>query len=125
MAGDDLLSELRAKLREVAKRPNIYGYRPYPGVQENFHKNLKRGRLLLGGNRVGKTVSGAAESVWYLTGTHPYRETPEPPVYGRGTAVDIEQGLNKIMLPEIQRWLPTKYLIDGSWEKSYDRQGRT
>ncbi len=119
-----LLDELRAELRKAAEDPKIYGYRPYKGVQENAHKSKKRGRVLLGGNRVGKTVFGAVESVWYLTGTHPYRETPKPPVYGRGTAVDIEQGLNKIMLPEIQRWLPAKYLINGSWSDSYNTSGR-
>jgi len=121
----ELFDELKQRLRDAAKSPNVYGYKPYKGVQENFHKNTKRGRLLLGGNRVGKTVSGAVECVWHLTGTHPYRPTPELPVYGRGTAVDIEQGLNKIMLPEIKRWLPQKFLINGSWSDSYNLQSRT
>jgi phage terminase large subunit-like protein len=120
-----LIEEFLSGLKAVAKKPNIHGYRPYEGVQLNFHKCQKRGRILLGGNRVGKTVSGATECVWYLTGTHPYRQTPEPPVYGRGVAVDIEQGLGKIMLPEIQRWLPTSYLLNGSWSDSYSGSSRT
>lgn len=120
-----LLDELKDQLKQIAADPKIYGYKPYPGVQAAFHNSTKRGRFLLGGNRVGKTVSGAVESIWYLTGTHPTRATPKPPVYGRGTAVDIEQGLNKIMLPEIQRWLPTKYLINGSWLDSYSAGSRT
>src|SRR6478735_1737192 len=115
---NDPLAELRSRLKEAATRPNVYGYKPYPGVQTDFHKAQERGRLFLAGNRSGKTVAGAVEAVWYLTGTHPFRRTPEPPVYGRGTAVDIEQGLNKIMLPEIKRWLPQKYLINSSWEDS-------
>lgn len=120
-----LLDEFKQQLAAVAKRPSMYGYKPYKGVQEDFHRCQKRGRILLGGNRVGKTVSGAMESCWYLTGTHPYRTTPEPPIYGRGVAVDIEQGLGKIMLPEIQRWLPTSFLINGSWSDSYSAQSRT
>ena len=123
-SGSALLEELRARLKQISRSPNQYGYQPYAGVQEDFHKNQKRGRVLLGGNRVGKTVSGAMESVWHLTGTHPYRSTPEPPVYGRGVSVDIEQGLNKIMLPEIRRWLSPQYLINGSWEDSYSKQSR-
>lgn len=119
-----ITDELRQRLRAAAKRPNQYAYRPYPGVQLDFHRNTKRGRVLLGGNRVGKTVSGAMESVWYLTGSHPFRATPEPPIYGRGVSVDIEQGLNKIMLPELQRWLSPSHLINGSWEDSYSRQSR-
>jgi len=125
VAINDPIALIRERLKAAAIRPNVYGYKPYAGVQVEFHKATERGRIFLAGNRSGKTVSGAVEAVWYLTGTHPYRKTPEPPVYGRGTAVDIEQGLNKIMLPEIQRWLPNKYLRNGSWEDSYDRSGRT
>ena len=28
------------------------------------------------------------------------------------------------MLPEMKRWLPEKYLINGSWEDSYSNQSR-
>lgn len=31
-----------------------------------------------GGNRSGKTTWGAVETVWWLTGTHPYRKVPIP-----------------------------------------------
>src|SRR5688572_3069151 len=120
-----LLEELRLGLKAASRKPVMWQYKPYEGVQTNFHQSLKRGRVMLGGNRAGKTVSGAMESCWYLTGTHPYRSTPEPPVYGRGCAVDIEQGLNKIMLPEIKKWMPASYLINGSWEDSYSKQSRT
>jgi phage terminase large subunit-like protein len=116
--------EFLGGLRKTILRPNINAYQPYDGAQSNFHKSGSLGRIIFGGNRAGKTVAGACESVWWLLGTHPFQKTPPTPVYGRGTAVDIEQGLKKIMLPEIARWLPPSALQNGSWEQSYDKQGR-
>ena len=110
-------------LKQSAVRPNIFGYVPHE-VQIEFHKSLKTGRLLLGGNRSGKTVGGAAETVWRLRGEHPYQRVKPVPIYARGTTVDIVQGLNKIMLPEIARWTPPSLLTNGSWEDSYSKQER-
>ena len=121
---DDFLEQLKAELRANASKDSLFNYRPYKGAQEDAHNSTKRGRIFLGGNRSGKTVFGAVESIRYLTGSHPTRATPKPPVYGRGSAVDIEQGLNKIMLPEIARWLPKKFLLKGSWDESYDKSSR-
>jgi phage terminase large subunit-like protein len=118
-----LRDEFVGSLRRRTERPSLLGYTPYE-IQEAFHGSSKIGRLLLGGNRAGKTVSGATESAFWLTGTHPFRSTPEPPVWGRGVSVDIEQGLKKIMLPELARWLPASSLVSGSWEQSYDKQAR-
>lgn len=111
-------------LKESATKPNIYGWEPNSEVQEAFHKSTHTGRLFLGGNRSGKTVSGAVETVWRLLGQHPYQAVHPAPIRARGSAVDIEQGLNKIMLPEIRRWLPPSALLNGSWEDSYHKQGR-
>lgn len=111
------------ELKKKVKRPDISGYRPYE-IQVKFHKSEHAGTIVLGGNRGGKTVAGAAETVWRLRGSHPYKAVKDPPIYGRGSAVDIEQGLNKIMLPEIARWLPPSLLLNGSWEDSYSRQSR-
>lgn len=118
-----LRDEFLGSLRRRVDRPSLLGYEPYD-IQERFHSDDSVGRLLLGGNRAGKTVSGATEACFWLTGHHPYRQVPEPPVFGRGVSVDIEQGLKKIMLPELDRWLPRSVLIGGSWEQSYDKQSR-
>jgi phage terminase large subunit-like protein len=119
-----LRDEFAGSLKRRVIAPSILGYTPYEGAQQSFHVSPAVGRLLLGGNRAGKTVGGATESVWWLCGTHPYQRTPDPPVWGRGVSVDIEQGLKKIMLPELARWLPKSALIGGSWEQSYDKQAR-
>lgn len=115
--------EFAGNLKRRLVKPSLLGYTPYE-VQERFHSDTSVGRLLLGGNRAGKTVSGATEACFWLTGNHPYRRIPEPPVFGRGVSVDIEQGLKKIMLPELDRWLPRSALTGGSWEQSYDKQSR-
>jgi phage terminase large subunit-like protein len=36
--------------------------------------------------------------------------------------VDFNYGVDAIILPEIQRWLPPSFLQNGSWEDSYDRE---
>ncbi len=79
----------------------------------------------MGGNRSGKTTGAIAEDVFWLTGNHPYREVPAPPIRGRIVAVDIEDGIKKIALPELAKWTPRSSLINDSWEDSYDKAART
>ncbi len=112
-------------LRKTAANPTIFGYRAQPH-QIEFHSSQKMGRLFLGGNRAGKTVAGAAEMVMIMTGTHPYKNLKfKPPVRCRAVGVDFDNGVNRIMKPEIARWMPTSYLINGSWEDSYEKSSRT
>lgn len=111
-------------LRTAARRPNIYGYVPHP-KQEIFHKSQARGRQFIGGNRSGKTVGGGVESIWNATGKHPWRPVAPPPTHGRVVAIDFIEGVEKIVKPEIARWLPPSELINGSWEDSYRGDLRT
>lgn len=120
----DLIRGLSTGLRNAATRPNIYGYKPH-GKQVEFHTSEARGKLFLGGNRSGKTVGGAVEAVWWLTGKHPYIHTPDPPVRGRCVSVDFLNGVERIVKPEIARWLPPSELKNGSWMDSYDKELRT
>ena len=46
------------------------------------------------------------------------------PAEGRAVAVDIEDGIKKILIPEFQKWIPVKYLKHGSWDESYDKAAR-
>lgn len=111
-------------LRTAARRPNINGYQPHT-KQELFHRSLARGKQFIGGNRSGKTVGGGTEAVFRATGRHPYRKVKPPPTYGRVCAVDFVQGVEKIVKPEIARWLPPSELLGGSWEDAYDKTLRT
>lgn len=123
-SGSELLRSIAGGLRTAATRPNVYGYKPH-SKQIEFHSAPTGQRLFLGGNRSGKTVAGAVESVWWLTGKHPYRKTPPPPVRGRVVSVDFLNGVEKIVRPEIARWLPASELRGGSWQSAYDKELRT
>jgi phage terminase large subunit-like protein len=120
----DVIRGLAEGLRHQAIRPNIYGYEPHE-KQIDFHSSPARKRLFLGGNRSGKTVGGATESVQWLTNRHPYLETPPPPVRGRCVSVDFVNGVEKIVKPEIARWMPAGDLYGDCWEKAFDKETRT
>lgn len=125
--GKDLrgsLMQLSASLTKVANRPNLWGYEPHE-KQLAFHKSTHRTKLYVGGNRSGKTVGGCVEDIYWLTGKHPHRATPPPPVRGRIVGVDFENGVEKILKPEIARWIPPSELKNGSWEDSYNKTTRT
>lgn len=121
----EFLNGLIDQMKVASVRPSINGYVPH-AKQLIFHQSTARGKLFIGGNRSGKTVGGAAEAVMRLTGKHRFRDNlPPPPVRGRAIGVDFTDGIEKIMKPEIARWLPPSELINGSWEDSYDKQLRT
>ena len=108
-------------LQESVHAPNLYNYKA-SDKQEAFHKMQQKARLYIGGNRSGKSLGSTIEGIFYVTHTHPYRQTPEGPVRGRVVAVDFLNGVDKIILPLWKQWLPKKYLINGSWEDSYSRE---
>lgn len=116
-----LMEELTASLNLSLQRPSVNSYIPHK-KQLMFHKSEKVGRLYIGGNRSGKTVGGIVEDVWWLTGTHPYIETPPPPIRGRIVTVDFENGWELIIKPELQRWLPATALVNGSWTDSWSEK---
>lgn len=116
---DKMLATVSSGLRQSAKKPNIHGYTPHL-KQVQFHSSAKKGRQYVGGNRSGKTTGGIAEDIFWLTNTHPYLQTPEPPVIGRLCTVDFKNGVNKIILPNLRQWLPPSYLKNGSWEESWN-----
>jgi phage terminase large subunit-like protein len=92
--------------------------------QIEFHSSTARKRLFLGGNRSGKTVGGATEAVMWLTGKHPYIQTPQPPIRGRCVSVDFINGVEKIVKPEIARWMPASELSGGGWDKAFNKELR-
>ena len=112
-------------IRHQLNRPNLYAYRPH-AKQLKFHKADTHTRLYIGGNRSGKTTGGVVEDIYWLIGRHPYKRLPfqDQPVRGRAVAVDFNYGVAQILLPEFARWLPPSFLINGSWEDSYNKEFR-
>jgi len=115
----DFLEQLARDLRDAAKKPNVLSYVPNSPVHEAFHKSTKIGRVLIGGNRSGKSVAGTVESVGRSTGKHPYQVTHDVPTRGRIVTVDKDAGVNQIILPLLKQWIPVSERINGSWEDSY------
>jgi phage terminase large subunit-like protein len=116
---------IASALRSQARFPNIYQYKPHD-KQRRFHESLLPKKQFVGGNRSGKTYAGAAEAIYYMQGAHPYKRLPwSAPTFGRIVTVDIIQGLNKIILPMLGNLTPKSWLVNGSWEDSYDKELRT
>lgn len=112
-------------LSRARTRPTVHGYVPH-GKQIQFHSASEKGRLYIGGNRSGKTVGGVVEDIWWLRGQHPYRRMiAQPPIRGRIVTVSYIEGIQKIIIPEITKWIPPSDLINGSWEDSYSKAERT
>ena len=117
----EALRRLGEGLQEAAHQPNLYDYVP-SSKQLLFHTDTNPDRLYIGGNRSGKSLGSTIEAIWWLTHSHPYRQTPEGPIRGRVVAVDFLNGVDKIILPLYQQWLPKSFLINGSWSDSYSRE---
>lgn len=119
---DDFLEQLATKLQRAAKAPNVSAYKPNSPIHQQFHTSPNVGRILRGGNRSGKTVAGAVEGIWRAIGQHIYQETHDVPTRGRIVTVDIEAGINQIIIPVLKQWIPPSHLINNSWEDSFKRQ---
>lgn len=108
-------------------KTSSFSYVPHD-KQEVFHKAVEQEKLFIGGNRSGKTVANILECIMRLTKTHKWRpdlNEIEGPIRGRLVCVSFVDGLQKIILPLFKAWMPKKYLIGRSWDKSYNNYLRT
>lgn len=123
----DIFGLVEMELEKAVIKPSIYRYEPYSD-QVAFHTSTAPGKYCTGGNRAGKTTAGVIEAIWWATDTHPYRERPEEWGHGalqiRFVCVDIAKGVEQILLPAFKRWLPREYMVDGSWDKSWDDKNK-
>lgn len=121
---EDALKSLAENLYRVADFPDLNSYVPH-AKQKRFHESDKRIRLYIGGNRSGKTTGGIVEDLWWLTRKHPYIRIPDRPIAGRIVSVDFLNGIEKIIKPQLQQWLPPSELRGGSWSSAYEASTRT
>lgn len=121
------LVRLSLETERRKKQELIRYYKPYAdtGYQLDFHRSLKKRRGVLGSNRSGKTTVDVAEVDWWATGTHPYRETPPPPVRIRVCCTDFKSGIEKVMIPKFQEFVIRERLRGKSWESAYSKEQRT
>jgi phage terminase large subunit-like protein len=122
---------LRVRAREALKRRRAEGgiryFRPSSEEQERALRFTKRGALVIGGNRSGKTEVGAAETVYRLLGNHPFKPTHRPPIRVWACSQDLPGVKDQphTQLEKLRKWLPRDALRGGSWEKSYSPMART
>ena len=120
----ELENQLSSLLFRAASNPSILNYKPHE-KQTIFHHMERQTRLYIGGNRSGKSVGGVVEDIYWLTGKHPFKKTPPPPVRGRVIAVDYVNGIEMIILPLFAQWLPLSELKGGSWSTAFSKGKRT
>lgn len=122
---DSLLLGASEQIKFRTLVPDIRKYKPHK-KQHQFHTSHKKAKLYIGGNRSGKSVGGVVEGYWRAVGRHPYR--PElnnlGPTRGRVCCVDLQHGVDQIIVPIYKRWaLPTD-LLGGTWETAWDKGKR-
>lgn len=104
--------------KRKAKRP-IDFYNKGNKVHEKqlvFHKDTHKNRWSFGGNRTGKTVTGAVEAIWYATGTHPYKNIKPSDGWVVSLSNEVQRDVSQ---KEILKWLPREWI-----ESVVMRQGR-
>jgi phage terminase large subunit-like protein len=94
----------------------FYQFLPYfnrrdgkPGWQWDFLEAAAnhKGRVALGGNRIGKSDMGAYECMLAVTGRHPYREFPAE---GEGWIVGLDFNMVKTVdLPKFRKFIPSSF----------------
>lgn len=114
----EMMRGLATNIDAQALKPNILAYVPL-AKQKMFHESRDYLRMYIGGNRSGKSYGSVAEDIWWASKTHPFRTLPEGPIRGRVVAVDIERGVNEILLPIFKTLIAPSMLVDGKWESSY------
>ena len=114
--------ELAAERELRQEHGAALNYIPRP-KQKAFHLCSLRERWAFTGNRFGKTTMSVAECIWHATGVYPgwYPEEGKlpQPTRGRFVCVDFLNGIQKIILPELNK------RIDPRDIEVYSKQFRT
>lgn len=107
----DGLLELERTEKKVVGKP----YVPHR-TQQEFHGSKKRHRLLIGGNRSGKTEAVSREAYWFATGTHPHRKMKVPSIGKIISGQGFDNGINRVIEPKLRAIFPTDFVV--KWNKS-------
>lgn len=116
------LFELKIECERRKRTSPIRFYKPYesnrkPGYkpQEVFHRSNANVRLVLGGNRSGKTESGAAELVMAAEGVHPFIKFPVP---GEYWVVSLTNQMSiEVAQDKVRKWLSPQSIL--KWDNKY------
>jgi phage terminase large subunit-like protein len=118
--------ELEALYRDIEGYENyrrsspISFYLPNDSGQEPFHRSPARIRILLGGNRGGKTTAGGCEAIAHSLGFRPWLEESDPfyrvlnaegdpiavPNVGTVLGESYKVSIERAIWPTLSEWLP-------------------
>jgi len=93
--------------RKVAEANKLINWKPWEPEQATFFRSQSRTRLVLGGNRSGKTMGGAADVAHMFLGTHPFRHNRIPCII-KVLATDFPNGVRNTILPKLLRFIPSQ-----------------
>lgn len=83
--------------------------RPKHWKQLMFHRSPAKSRFVFGGNRTGKSVCGALETIWYATGTHPYVQLERA---CDGWVVSLTRQVQRdVTQAKILQYLPPEWIV--------------
>jgi len=102
------LYRLTKALDEGQRERRMDRYRELPHLTP-FHQSRARIRMLIGGNRSGKTTAGLMEFLRYMLGTHPYRPI-SPPNQGWIVIPDLDVARD-VILPMMMQYLPSSEIL--------------
>ncbi len=93
---------------------------PWEPDQGADFRSQARTRLVIGGNRSGKTESGAADTAHLFQGTHPHREN-KVPMKIKVLAMDFPNALRNTIIPKLIRFIPKGFIA----RTEHNQQGVT
>lgn len=108
---DRILSQL-----EGVQNTGPWDYVPHPKQKEFHLADPKfKTRVVLGGNRSGKTESGVMEAWWHASGDYPawYPENKrfKCPTRGRIIVTDFKKGCGEVLEPKLRKWFPPDRIL--------------
>jgi len=93
-------------------------YQPH-AKQMSFHTAVKTTRVVLGGNRSGKTTSGAMEAWYHASGDYPDWYPAEQrfthPTRGRIIVTDFKKGCGEVLEPKLRECFPPDRVL--RWQR--------
>lgn len=118
------LSENLSKLSHDNQRNPIAYYAPNKVGQTPFHLSRARTRILLGGNRSGKTTAGSAEAIAHALGYRPWLPEDHPeywvtsmsgkkiriPNVGTICGESYKISVDRVLWPTLNEWLPKDFI---------------
>lgn len=122
-------SEARAFLSKWLKKEDIP--ERFDGMLQTFQSQA---RIIgtFGGNQAGKTLANAVKTHAKITGEVPkhlkgiipeWKLAKKWPVFGRVYGLSNEV-IDEVIIPKFREWMPKKYLKNGIWENSYEKQNK-